>query len=58
MRRSRVIKEIEELEDAIYESLSDIEKEEEIKLDDKAFVSDFLSEKLYAMGYRKVKEVE
>ena len=51
---------LDELCDHIYESLKEIEKEEELgKIYGRALISDCLSEKLYRLGYRrKVKSSE
>lgn len=41
------------LEDDIYNSLCEIEKEEKVRLNNKAFITDFLSKKLEKLGYKK-----
>ena len=47
-------KAIDNLCECIYESLKEVEKEEEIgKIYGRALISDCLSEKLYRLGYRK-----
>jgi len=42
----------------IYQSLVEIQREEEIRMGNKAFIADFLSQKLYKLGYHKLPEGE
>ncbi len=49
-----MISEIENLENDIYNSLKDIQREEKVKLENKAFIADFLSQKLHQLGYKKI----
>lgn len=48
---------IEKMGDDIYNSLKEIQKEEQVKLGDKAFIADFLSEKLHTLGYKSPSEI-
>uniref|UniRef100_A0A6M3IW59 Uncharacterized protein n=1 Tax=viral metagenome TaxID=1070528 RepID=A0A6M3IW59_9ZZZZ len=50
--------ELKKIEADIYNSLLSIQEEEQVKLLDKAFISDCLALKLHDKGYRQVKEVE
>jgi len=45
---------VEKMGDDIYQSLVEIQAEEEVRLSDKGFVTDFLSQKLDKLGYRKL----
>lgn len=44
---------IELLGDDIYRGLKEIQNETGIKLENKALITDLLSQKLYILGYRK-----
>lgn len=48
----------EKIGDDIFESLKEIQAEEQVKLSDKAFIADYLSRKLLQLGYRKLPEGE
>lgn len=48
-----VEKERSQLEDDIYDSLVEIQKEEEVYLPAKAFIADFSAVKLGKLGYRR-----
>ena len=48
----------DELMDDIYESLKEIQEEEEVNLSEKGFTADFLSQKLLKLGYHKLPEGE
>lgn len=43
----------EKIGDDIYQALEEIQKEEEVKLSDRAFITDCLSQKLHKLGYCK-----
>ena len=45
----------EQFTDDIYGSLKNIEREENVRLSSKAFIADFLSQKLTLLGYIKAK---
>jgi len=49
---------IENMGDDIYNALKEIEVEEQVRLSDKAFIADCLSQKLRKLGYRTKRILE
>ena len=47
------LKELEKIGDDIYYSLKEIQEEEGVKVENRAFIADFLSKKLQQRGYRR-----